>query len=343
MEDRSAKDADSETMRASKNPPDETPFPIFASLAEAEAYSEKTGDAYFEICYYLEGNLNLCISAMHDLYAEASHTKRPKMQTGLVREIICPEGWPKHPKTLICTLAACARFRDEDTCHALTVNEAMTASALEKEHDPTILDWAFDSQTFEPITPADGEKARVDLLRLCDWIESRLHDGIHAASYRTPDCFTGDPDITHLANIGAAQRHLRKLSERDRKRWAGIHERAATDHGDNLKLWGMVGKVQHDPKPRTWTHPAVDTRIINLWPLVVRHNWTYSDLLKVLEKIMPLPLNGDDFQYPLDSVESLKVHCRTICGLTKSGKGRSADGLPEGWKIADWLFGPTGK
>ena len=46
-------------------------FPTFASQAEAEAYTDKTGDAYYEICYWLEGNLNLCIKAMHDLYANA--------------------------------------------------------------------------------------------------------------------------------------------------------------------------------------------------------------------------------------------------------------------------------
>ncbi len=40
-------------------------FPIFASLAEAEAYSEKTGDAYYEICYHLEGNINLSRQAIH--------------------------------------------------------------------------------------------------------------------------------------------------------------------------------------------------------------------------------------------------------------------------------------
>jgi len=78
-------------------------FPTFASQAEVEAYSDKTGDAYFEICYHLEGKLNLCLKAMHDLYPDAPSSKRPKMQTGLAREIICPEGWPKHPKTLVAT------------------------------------------------------------------------------------------------------------------------------------------------------------------------------------------------------------------------------------------------
>lgn len=330
-------------MSAAETPDGKPPFPIFGSLAEAEAYSDQTGDAYFEICYHLEGNLNLCIMAMRDLYATAGSAKRPKMQTGLVREIVCPEGWPKHATTLVGTLLACARFRHEQTCHASTVKEAMAAFVLEKEHDGTLHDSAFDRRTRDPRTPADAKNVRCDLLRLCDWIDSRLHYGIHRSWYQAPDCFSDDPDKAHLANLGIAQRHLATFSERDRKRWAGIHERAAEKHQADLKAWGMVGKVQHDPEPRTWTHPEVDTRIIGMWPLVLRYNWTYPDLLRVLEKLLPLLSGSGDRRYPLDSAESLKVHCRTICGLTKPGKGRSAEGLPEGWKIAEQLFAPIGK
>ncbi|MBI2929675.1 MAG: hypothetical protein HYY24_28775 [Verrucomicrobia bacterium] len=79
-------------MNTYDKPSRKLPFPTFASLAEAEAYSDKTGDAYFEICYHLEGNLNVCLKAMHDLYANAPPAKRPRMQTGLVREIVCPKG-----------------------------------------------------------------------------------------------------------------------------------------------------------------------------------------------------------------------------------------------------------
>jgi hypothetical protein len=279
---------------------------------------------------------------MHDLYVNAPTSKRPKMQTGLVREIICPEGWPKHPKTLVTTLVACARFRHEDTCHAYTVNEAMIAWDLETQCDSTLGNFAFNPKTFD-LPVAEVEKARYALLRLCDWIESRLHFGKHNAWYQAPDCFSDDPESVHLANIGVGQRYLAKFSERDRKRWEGIHERAADKHQDDLKKWGTVGKVQHDPEPRTWTHPEVDARIIGLWPLVVRYNWTYSDLLKVLDKLLPAPSATDDRKYPLDSEASLKVHCRSICGLTKSGKGKSALELPLGWQIAEKLFLPTGK
>jgi hypothetical protein len=178
---------------------------------------------------------------------------------------------------------------------------------------------------------------------LCDWIESRFHVGIHSAWYLAPDCFSGNPEKTHLANIGVAQRHLAKFSERDRKRWEGIHARAAVKHQENLKMWGTVGKVQHDPAPRIWTHPDVDGLIIGLWPLVMRYNWTYTDLLKVLDQFLPLPVDETGRRYPLDSVESLKVHCRTICGLTKTGRGTSAAGLPKGWQIAKQLCAPNGK
>jgi hypothetical protein len=318
------------------------PFPIFASQADAEAYSEKVGDMYYECCYWLEGQLNMCLMAMHDLYASAPPTKRPGMQTGLVREIICPEGWPSHPKTLVFTLMTCARFRREDTCHAYTVNEAMTAWDLESQHDSTLGDFTFDRKTFE-LSSSEVEKARCALLRLCDWIESRLHYGTHVGWYRSPDCYCDNLDKVHLANIGTAQRHIAKFSERDRKRWEGIHERAAAKHKTDLKTWGTVGKVQHDPEPRMWTHPEVDARIIGLWPLVLRYNWTHTDLLKVLDKLLPPPPDGNDRRYPLDSVESLKVHCRTLCGLTKSTKGKSADGLPEGWQIAERLFPRNGK
>jgi len=63
----------------------------------------------------------------------------------------------------------------------------------------------------------------------------------------------------------------------------------------------------------------------------------------VLEHLLPLPSGTHDRRYPLDSVESLKVHCRVICGLTKPGKGKSAKGFPEGWKIAEQVFSQTGK
>ena len=99
-----------------------------------------------------EGNLNVCLKAIHDLYASAPPTQRvhPKCRLVLCGNLICSEGWPKHPKTLVYTLLTCERFRREDTCHAYTVNEAMTALFWSRN---TIVHGRFLStvETFEPI------------------------------------------------------------------------------------------------------------------------------------------------------------------------------------------------
>ena len=182
------------------------PFPTFGSLAEAEAYSEQNGDAYYEICYHLEGQLNLSLAAMHDLYARASSAKRPRMQTGVVREWVCPAGWPKHPQTLVHLLLACGRFRHEETAHAATVDEAMTALLLELGQEATPEGVVLGPKTLALANPTGAEKLRPVLLRLCDWIESRLHCGIHGAWYRAPDCFSEDPAKEHLFEGGGPAR-----------------------------------------------------------------------------------------------------------------------------------------
>jgi hypothetical protein len=318
-------------------------FPTFKSSTEAEQFSGQANDAYFEICYHIEGKLNLCLQEMLKLYRDAPPGKRPKMQTGIVRNIFCPEGWPKNQKTLVYILLSLNRFRHEDTCHAYTINEAMTAFVLEREFDGHEHGPKFDKKTFEPGSQEDAQNMRRDLLRICDWIESRLHWEKHNAWYQSPDSFSEDGEIAHLTNLGIIQRHLAKFSERDRKRWEEMHLTAAVKNQSNLKMWTLVGKAQHDPAPRTWTHPEVDDRVIGIWPLVERYNWTYSDLLKVLEKLLPPEKCAAYSKYPLDSPESLKVHCRTICGLTKSSKGRSTSGMPNGWQIAQRLFRSDGK
>jgi hypothetical protein len=320
----------------------DSPFPTFRSPAEAEAYSERTGDAYFEICYHLEGRLNLCAQKLHDLYAGVVKGTRPRMQTGVVRDFVCPDGWPKHPRTLISILLSLQRYSHEKTCHAHTIARAIRALEFENQLDTAHQDPVFNTATSEPRTAADTHLARNTLLRLCDWIESNLHFLTHRSWYHCPDSFEADPETSHLANIGFIQRHLANLSERDRRRWAEIHERSATQHQSNIKVWSTVGRVQHDPRPRTWTHPDVDERVIRLWPLMARHNWTYTDLLKVLDALLP-PCGHEDRRYPLDSEGNLKMHCRSICGLAKNQKGKTAEKMPEGFSVAQLLFSATGK
>jgi len=308
--------------------PEKPPFPIFASREEAEAYSDKMGDAYYEICYWLEGRLNLCGMAMRETYGRAAGAARA-IQRGFVRQMIMQEQF--RAETFAAVLCCLFDYAKEETAHAYSVREALV---------PLEVELAFQNVPFDPANP---EPAQTNLVlgRLCDWLESRLHYLTHRGWYACPDSFLPDADLSHLSNLGFLERHLANLSARDQERFHGLLARGAKEFAGN-KVWTQVGKVMHDPQPRTWTHPKVDAIIISVWPLVDRYNWTYSDLLKILDTLLPAPPN-EDRKYPLDDESSLKVHCRTVCHLSKSKKGKSADGMPDGWPIVERLFKPTGK
>ena len=169
-------------------------------------------EPYGSICYLPDWN---CVPAAKP---------KPKTQTGLVRENICPEGWPKHSKSLLYALVCCSRFSREDTAHAQTVKDALQALRSESENDPNSVDFSFNAKTFD-LQSEDVPKVRATLLRLFDWIESRFHYGTHRLWYLYPDCFSENPEKAHLANIGVAQRHLANLPERDYARWEEIHKR----------------------------------------------------------------------------------------------------------------------
>jgi len=311
------------------NNPQKQPFPIFASREEAEAYSDKTGDSYYEICYWIEGKLNLCGMAMRDAYAEVVAGKRT-MPSGVVRQMIQRE--ELRPETRQAVLTCFHHYAEEETCHAYAVREALMALEV---------DLAFQKLLFDMAHP-DPKHTDLVLGLLCDWLESRLHYRTHRGWYECPDSFSPDADMSHLSNLGFIERHLATMPARDRERFHGLLERGASEFGGK-KVWQQVGKVMHNPQPRPWTHPLVDEILIGVWPLVVRYNWTYADLLKVLDCLLPAPSANDDRQYPLDSEASLKVHCRSICRLTKNKKGKSAHGMPEGWPIVEKLCRIKGK
>ena len=188
------------------------------------------------------------------------------MQTGLVRENLCPEGWPRRPATLVRFLVAASRFAREDTCQAFTVKKAMTALLVENDIAPAIADAAWNPATLDPLSPADAEHTRAALLRLCDWIESRLHVSVHSAWYNAPDCFDPDPRKSHLANIGIAQRHIASFSERDRERWEDIHTRAASRAPQSRlrSTPAVFGGPTAVPPPET--APALAGRLSRLQP-----------------------------------------------------------------------------
>ncbi len=208
--------------------------------------------------------------------AKAPAATRPKMQAGIVREFFCPNGWPKHSKTLVYSLVACANFRHEDTCNAYIINEAMSALRFEKEYErgqfsPPAFDHAELSNRGLRLMPKMPVKIYcVSAIGLkVDCIIWRTQLGMAA---RIVFLKTRKKCISPISVLPSFNKHLPRFPIATRKFGRAFMQRAAIKHQADMKMWGTVGKAQHDPGSR---FPAgliliLTLEIISLWPLVQR-------------------------------------------------------------------------
>jgi hypothetical protein len=81
----------------------------------------------------------------------------------------------------------------------------------------------------------------------------------------------------------------------------------------------------------------LDEAIISLWPLVTRHNWSFTDLLNVLRDLLDSP-----DVYPCQTERNLVTYCTHSLHLNKSSHGKTAKlDRPVGYLVALRLFPPA--
>jgi hypothetical protein len=74
----------------------------------------------------------------------------------------------------------------------------------------------------------------------------------------------------------------------------------------------------------------MDEAIISLWPLVNRHHWTFTDLLRVLHDLLTSPE-----VFPCQTERNLATYCTHTLRLRKVGHGKTArEDRPAGYTIA---------
>ncbi len=298
-------------------------LPIFDSQKEANAYTKQMGDRYFALTHFLEHILEDCEQEMANGYAHLPSGKL-KMQLGIMRR----ELFDKEDEEEWCSLLwrTLARYSYEDTSTAVdVVRFALLGMGLEWKHKGLL----------SKDKPVDYKAM---LGSLCDWIESRIHLFVHTQFHEFPQMFSGRADDWRLARLWMSALISPDLSKRDSEQLVRALRKILDT---NSKRFLYIWKAMYDRERRRWRHPDVDVAVISIWPLVQHYNWTYEDLLKVLDKLLPIP--AADNKYPRDCADSLKVHCRTILGLTKTGRGKSVSvgKMPEAWEIALELSQPV--
>jgi len=189
----------------------------------------------------------------------------------------------------------------------------------------------------DPDLSADPAKAilwaRQTIERWCDWLDAAIHLRTHSFWHHSPVAFDPDPEKRDLACLGLVQRCFAHQPIAVQDLWRQFHSDAA-EHFKNSPKWLKVGQAMTSTEQRPWPYREVDTAIISLWPLLKRHNWTYRDLMNLTRSLISRP-----DAYPCQREQDFVVHCRTVLGLRKSGRGKSCrHGHPPGHQIAPELF-----
>ncbi len=92
----------------------------------------------------------------------------------------------------------------------------------------------------------------------------------------------------------------------------------------------MVARAAASQPEPLHQYPALDDCVIRLWPLMMHHNWTFHDLMRVIHHVAPGKMG-----YPCREAKELATYCRNILGLKKGGRGKSTIGRwPPGAQVA---------
>jgi len=170
---------------------------------------------------------------------------------------------------------------------------------------------------------------RESLERWCDWIDSVIHLQTHSQWHLAPECFDPDPEKREQTTRSINQRYLSQMRRLGMADW---REQASdsTQVCKEMPAWQMLPPPAISQPQRPWPHPELDEAIITLWPLVKRHNWSYTDLLSVLRDLID---PGD--AYPAQSESNLATYCTRALHLRKAWLGKtSKTDRPNGYVIA---------
>lgn len=328
---------DSSNEKASDVKPKEH-YPLFKDYDEALAYCEKTGDNYYATAFLLEFWIGNLVIEMSNKYADLPPKKR-NMQNGeafghfVFKDLFsnCDD-----PKELLTFIRHLLRFSEEEDTYGELVRRSINLFGEENGVIPVV-----DMNALRP-GPSALIQMRLYVRRFCDWFDALLQSNAHFMYYHAPGAYhPGDEEARHLFTLGIGEGAMPHLSGYDQQFWRWNHE-SALHRLSNPSQWKFLADGVKNEGKRHQAHPEVDEFIIVLWPLMKRFNWSYNELLTVLEQALPHYVG----RYPCDLYSNLQKHCLQALGLKKgTGDTRGPAGkstsryeqcdppMPEGFEI----------
>jgi len=310
------------------------PLPFMKTLDDAAALCQKEQDTFYVTAFMIEAWLGRLVLKNAEEYAEKKNAKDRAMQTGESWRIFNEIFGHAQDNELSDVLGDLLRFAEYDDVQSRILCRAYYPISLEHEYSgdfigPKTMDVAR--------RPVEGILLlRRTLERWSEWLDAVTHFDIHAHRHLAPVCFDPDPEKRELASLGVNQLAFAQKDEYAKAWWEWHHSEAAGRFKNSPK-WATVGKAMASIESSRWAYPQLDEVVIYFWPLMKRHNWTYSDLRNVLRLIVPRP-----DAYPCEREQDLAAYCSNVLGLRKKGQGKTAkNGRPAGFEVALRLCGRT--
>jgi hypothetical protein len=329
------------------------PFPLLVTVDDARALATKERDNFYPVAFLLRSWLALLLVDSMAEYAEKKNATDRCLQNG--------QAWRSFQKifaglddpAFVGLFSALCRLTSYEDPMARILSQALDMLSLEHESSGDYFGvntpgpWSGEhsgapTPANRPSKPPETDLSALPQLlrrrsveRLCDWIDAEIHLGTHRYWHNAPACFDPDPDKRELAVLGDTQRQFVSQTASTQALWHHVHNELAHYLGASPK-WPAVGRAMASAQPRPWPYREVDTAAISLWPLLKRHNWTYRDLMNAVRSVISRP-NA----YPCQREQDFTVHCRTVLGLRKTTRGKSAKAArPPGYAVALRLFPP---
>jgi len=93
----------------------------------------------------------------------------------------------------------------------------------------------------------------------------------------------------------------------------------------NLKARRIYRDAVKRLKPPRWKYDALDTWLIEIWPLVTAYAWNYHDVWKVASMKFDSPED-----YVFSTATAMEEHCKDVLGLSLGATGQAKRGRPPG-------------
>ena len=296
-------------------------------MSETEFFFDRDNDSFSLDTMLIHAWLGQLLMDAAVRYGQRNGNERPPMQEGHAQAGFLRIFGNPDEKELHRLLQSFYRFTQCDDPLAAILFRALQSLCLEHENFGDFIGPRAPDLEEHPRQTALWMRDSLD--RWCQWIDALIHLQTHSQWHLAPEYFESNGSKQELApwvpRPYASSSRFAPVRRTNWNRWK------------DWPIWQLLPQAAISRPQRPWPHPELDEAILSIWPLVKRHNWTFTDLIHVLGDLLTMP-----DAYPMVSERNMAMYCMHVLRLRKTAQGKTAkDERPVGYELAIRIYPPV--